>query len=76
MSKATKTLPVLREGSEHDSVFPLQVLLAGYGYLEGRYVTGKYDAKTVSAVTDYQKDNGLGVDGICGQQTWGCLLGA
>ena len=73
---ATASIPVLRKGSEGDTVFALQVLLAGYGYLQGRYVTGKYDDQTVTAVKDYQRDNKLSyIDGICGKQTWGSLLG-
>lgn len=68
-------LPVLRKGAESETVFSLQVLLAGYGYLQGRYVTGKYDAKTETAVKDYQNDNKLTVDGVTGSQTWGSLLG-
>ena len=68
-------LPTLRKGAESDTVFSMQVLLAGFGYLQGRYVTGKFCDKTYTAVRDYQTDNKLGVDGICGPQTWGSLLG-
>lgn len=73
---STAALPVLRKGAEGDTVFAVQVLLAGYGYLEGRYVTGKYDGKTETAVKEYQKDNDLSADGVTGKQTWGSLLGA
>jgi len=34
---------------------------------------GKYGPKTEQAVKDYQKKNGLKVDGKCGPQTWGSL---
>ena len=34
---------------------------------------GKFGSKTQSAVRDYQKKNGLSVDGIVGSNTWGSL---
>lgn len=36
-------------------------------------VDGKFGSKTQSAVKDYQKKNGLSVDGIVGTKTWGSL---
>lgn len=72
---ATAALPVLRNGSEGDAVFALQVLLAGYGYLQGRYVDGKFGEKTETAVKDYQQAFDLSADGICGSKTWAVLLG-
>lgn len=73
---SVKGLPTLRKGAESDTVYAMQVLLAGYGYLQGRYVNGKFDGHTETAVRDYQKDHTeLSVDGICGPMTWGSLLG-
>ena len=36
-------------------------------------VDGKYGTKTEQAVKNFQEDNGLTVDGICGPTTWGAL---
>ena len=38
-------------------------------------VDGQFGSKTQSAVRDYQKKNGLTVDGIVGTNTWGSLTG-
>ena len=35
---------------------------------------GIFGARTQAAVRDYQKNNGLDVDGIVGEKTWGALL--
>ena len=50
---------------------------AGYGsYLGSAGVDGIYGAGTAAAVKAYQKDNGLAVDGIAGNQTLGSLYGS
>jgi g-D-glutamyl-meso-diaminopimelate peptidase len=33
-------------------------------------VDGNYGSKTVQAVKNFQEDNGLIVDGVCGPKTW------
>lgn len=60
-------------GSSGEDVKKLQQALNDCGYsLE---VDGQFGSKTQAAVKDYQKKNGLSVDGIVGQKTWGSLNG-
>ena len=62
----------LRRGSSGGDVSAMQNLLNGHG--AGLAVDGKFGPLTRAAVKNYQRANGLKVDGICGQQTWGSLL--
>lgn len=68
-------LPVLRKGAESDTVYALQVLLAGYGYLRGMYVNAEFTEETETALKDYQREHDLTADGVCGSLTWKKLLG-
>ena len=64
---------ILRMGNRGPQVVALQDTLNGAGYsLDSDGIYGK---KTESAVKDYQKKNGLVVDGIVGKETWGSLDG-
>lgn len=74
-SAVTVKLSVLRKGSEGDQVKALQRMLYAMGYDVGP-VDGIFGSKTEAAVRAYQKNKGLTVDGIVGQQTWTKLLGA
>lgn len=66
----------LKKGSKGKQVKTLQALLIGYGYDCGKYgVDGDYGADTQAAVKEYQKANGLTVDGKVGSKTWAKLLG-
>jgi len=60
-------------GDENDEakgmVQALQYKLASIGYLSRSQATGLYDAKTVSAVEKLQRDEGLDVDGMVGDDT-------
>lgn len=70
------TLPVLSKGSKGSKVKALQALLKGYGYNLGIWgADGDFGAQTDIAVMQYQKNNGLEVDGIVGKATWSKLLG-
>lgn len=51
-----------------DAVGELQKKLTQLGYYTGT-ISCKYDSKTKSAVTAFQKKNGLTADGICGAAT-------
>lgn len=86
--KATETTPkkeagvsvelsVLRKGSEGDQVKAVQRMLYALGYdLGSAKVDGDFGSKTDAAVRAYQKNKGLTVDGVVGQQTWNKLLGS
>ena len=63
----------LKDGSSGSSTKELQKLLNQNGYNVAE--DGIFGAKTLAAVKDYQKNNGLAVDGIVGTQTWDSLLG-
>ena len=60
--------PVLRKGSKGVYVEVLQKKLNDAGY--NLAVDGDFGNKTLEAVKDYQKVNGLVVDGIVGAKTW------
>ena len=67
---------MLSNGSRGDDVRKLQQTLVDAGYDVGSAgVDGIYGAGTEAAVRKYQKDNGLDVDGIAGDQTLGTLYG-
>lgn len=69
-------LPQLQKGSQGQSVMALQRILSTYGYSLGNKnpYDGKFQTMTDTAVRQYQKDNGLTVDGIVGAETWTKLL--
>ncbi len=61
----------IQYGSSGSEVKKLQEELNKNGY--NLDVDGQFGSKTQSAVKDYQKKNGLTVDGIVGKNTWGSL---
>lgn len=61
-------------GSSGDAVKKLQNLLNQKGYSLDE--DGIFGTKTQAAVRDYQKKNGLLLDGIAGDETWGSLMNA
>lgn len=68
------TYNTLKKGSTGADVKKLQQNLIDKGYDLGKTgADGKYGAKTQAAVTQYQKDNKLTVDGMAGKQTQGAL---
>lgn len=68
-------VPVLKKGSKGESVKALQTLLIGYGFPCGKSgADGSFGAATYIAVRDYQKANGLSVDGSVGAKTWNKLI--
>ena len=69
-------LPLLKTGSERDSVKALQILLIDYGYSCGSCgADSSFGPATQKAVIAYQKANGLEADGVVGPKTWSKLLG-
>lgn len=68
-------MAVLTKGSKGEQVKTLQRLLLTMGYNIGGYgVDGSFGGATEKAVKEYQKENGLSVDGSVGQNTWNKLL--
>lgn len=62
----------IKYGSSGSAVKELQKKLNENGY--NLAVDGRFGSATRSAVKDYQKKQGLAVDGIVGKNTWGSLL--
>ena len=63
--------PTVQYGSQGETVRQLQRALNHAGY--SLDVDGGFGTKTKAAVIDYQKKNGLAVDGVVGTETWGSL---
>ena len=68
------TYPMLSLGSGGSAVRELQEALNRHGY--SLAVDGVFGDKTKAAVRDYQKKNGLKLDGVVGDETWGSLMSA
>ena len=66
------TKPTLKEGMKSKDVLTLQVYLKGLGYFT-HALTSYFGSITKQSVKDFQKDNGLIADGICGKNTWKAL---
>lgn len=60
--------PVLRSGSAGEAVTRLQTRLKELGYYTDA-VDGQFGPGTRTAVTEFQRQNGLGADGIVGTET-------
>jgi uncharacterized protein (TIGR02594 family) len=61
------TLPILRKGSTGPAVVKLQELLP-------KWVDGNFGTTTESLVKEFQRSQGLAVDGVVGEATWAALL--
>ena len=59
---------VIKKGAQGDSVVAIQEMLQDLGYNTGK-ADGIYGSKTEAAIKQFQKDNGLKVDGIVGNQS-------
>lgn len=73
-------LPVLKKGSKGETVKAMQQLLLANGYkMENKGKTygadGSFGAATENALRKLQEDRKLEVDGKCGPESWGSLLG-
>lgn len=68
-------MSVLTKGSTGEQVKTLQRLLMSLGYDMGKYgADGSFGSLTDTRIREYQKKNGLTVDGSVGQATWTKLL--
>lgn len=74
---SVQQLPVLKKGMKGEYVTLLQTQLVNNGYSIGSYgIDGDFGSATQAAVKQFQRDNGLTVDGIVGSQTWAALTNA
>lgn len=64
-------MTTLRLGDNGSEVRKLQTALKRAG--ASLTVDGAYGPKTEQAVKNFQSDNGLTPDGICGPATWGAI---
>ena len=69
MEVEAASYPLLKIGSRGQAVSRLQQALKNKGYFTYPNITGYYGTITKDAVIRFQKDYGLAVDGIAGQQT-------
>jgi uncharacterized protein (TIGR02594 family) len=60
-------LPVLRKGDTGPAVVKLQELLP-------KWIDGDFGSTTDALVREYQRSQGLAVDGVVGEATWAALL--
>lgn len=71
------TLPTLKRGNRGVAVAMMQIALKCHGYwtypLEN-WADGDFGSGTESKLKQFQQKNGITADGICGNQTWYCLL--
>ena len=65
--------PTLKKGARGNITKLLQVKLVSLGY-NTNGIDGIFGSGTEKAVTSFQKSNGLVVDGIVGNNTWGRLI--
>ena len=66
----------LKKGCKGEDVKALQILLIGRGFSCGSAgADGSFGSATDSAVRNYQKAKGIGVDGVVGPKTMSSLLG-
>lgn len=63
----------LQRGDTGERVKQVQERLLELGFYEGKVTTGFYD-RTKTAVTKFQRYNGLKEDGVVGEQTWNALF--
>ena len=69
------SLPTVRNGDSGNAVKILQLALVAYEYNIGKYgADGDFGSDTESAVRQFQKNSGISVDGIVGENTWSELL--
>lgn len=63
--------PTIRKGNKGEAVKILQEALIRLGYPLPKYgADGDFGNETLAALKDFQQDNGLNDDGVCGPKTW------
>ena len=72
LSSSSLNSSILRPGSTGEAVIKLQQNLKKLGYYNGT-VDGIYGSLTASAVSRFQQEQSINVDGVAGSQTWSQL---
>ena len=72
-AQAAYAYETLQKGDRGEAVISLQQALKNLGYLSEK--SGMYDSATVTAVKNFQRYNGLSVDGKAGPETQAKLYG-
>ena len=71
-------MKVLKKGMKDSQVMTLQRILDSLGYRDNNgnrlVIDGSFGGKTDFAIREFQKKEGLAVDGSCGAKTWNKLL--
>ena len=60
-------MPVLQKGDTGPAVVTLQTLLP-------KWIDGDFGSTTEALVKEFQRSEGLEIDGVVGEQTWAALL--
>ncbi len=69
------SFPLLRKGDVGTYVKILQAFLTAYKYNIGNSgIDGEFGSDTENAVKRFQKNSGIEVDGVVGENTWGKLM--
>lgn len=69
-------MQTIKRGNKGTAVKEMQQLLIAAGYSMPKYgADGTFGAESEAALRDFQTDNGLSADGICGPKTWAALQG-
>ena len=69
------SFPTIRKGDTGTAVKVLQLALVAYEYNIGKYgPDGEFGLDTENAVKRFQKNSGIEVDGIVGENTWSKLM--
>lgn len=67
-------MQTIKRGCKGEAVREMQQLLIAAGYSLPKYgADGTFGAESESALREFQSDNGLSADGICGPKTWAAL---
>ncbi|WP_096203087.1 C40 family peptidase [Bacillus sp. FJAT-45350] len=72
VSSTSSTSEILRIGAKGEQVIHLQKLLKDAGFFN-REITGNFGEVTEQVVKEFQRQNGLAIDGIVGPKTIGAL---
>ena len=74
---ADEKRPTLRKGNKNKYVTEMQTMLDNLGYNLGICgIDGDFGTATEKALKEFQRDHGIGQDGVCGPKSWKALTEA